>query len=35
VVLGFGMHWPKARLADLGGKKPDLAINAMLLREVM
>ena len=35
VVLEFGMRWLKARLVDLGGKKADLAINAMLLREIM
>lgn len=35
VVLEFCMRWLKARLVDLGGKRADLAINAMLLREIM
>lgn len=35
VILEFCMRWLKARLVDLGGKKADLAINAMLLREIM
>jgi ATP-binding cassette subfamily C protein LapB len=37
VAIGFEfvMRWLKARLVDLGGKKADLAINAILLREVM
>ena len=35
ILIEFGMRWLKARLVDLGGKKADLAINAMLLREIM
>lgn len=35
IGLEFLMRWLKARLADLGGKKADLAINAALLREIM
>ena len=35
VVMEFVMRWLKARLVDLGGKKADLAINALLLREIM
>ena len=35
VAIEFGMRWLKARLVDLGGKKADLAINAVLLREIM
>lgn len=35
IVLEFVMRWLKARLVDLGGKKADLAINAILLREIM
>lgn len=34
-LLEFAMRWLKARLADLGGKRADLAINATLLREIM
>ena len=34
-VLEFVMRWLKAKLVDLAGKKADLAINAMLLREIM
>ncbi len=35
IGLEFLMRWLKARLADLGGKKADLAINSALLREIM
>ena len=35
IGLEFLMRWLKARLADVGGKKADLAINAALLREIM
>lgn len=35
IALEFLMRWLKARLADLGGKKADLAINSALLREIM
>ena len=35
VVMEFVMRWLKARLVDLGGKKADLAINSLLLREIM
>ena len=35
IGIEFGMRWMKARLSDLGGKKADLAINAVLLREIM
>ena len=35
IAIEFGMRWLKARLVDLGGKKADLAINAVLLREIM
>lgn len=35
IFLEFIMRWLKARLVDLGGKKADLAINALLLREIM
>ena len=35
IFMEFIMRWLKARLVDLGGKKADLAINALLLREVM
>jgi ATP-binding cassette, subfamily C, bacterial LapB len=35
IVIEFGMRWLKARLVDLGGQKADLAINAVLLREIM
>ncbi len=34
-LLEFVMRWLKARLVDLGGKRADLAINALLLREIM
>jgi ATP-binding cassette subfamily C protein LapB len=35
IGLEFLMRWLKARLADLGGKKADVAINSALLREIM
>ena len=35
IVLEFGMRWLKARLVDLAGRKADLSLNAMLLREIM
>ena len=35
ICMEFLMRWLKARLVDLGGKKADLAINAILLREIM
>ena len=35
ICMEFLMRWLKARLVDLGGKKADLAINAVLLREIM
>lgn len=35
IFMEFIMRWLKARLVDLGGKKADLAINSLLLREVM
>ena len=35
IVFEFLMRWLKARLVDLGGKKVDLAINSILLREIM
>ena len=35
IFMEFIMRWLKARLVDLGGKKADLAINALLLREIM
>ena len=35
ILLEFGMRWLKARLVDLAGRKADLSLNAMLLREIM
>ena len=35
IMLEFGMRWLKARLVDLAGRKADLSLNAMLLREIM
>jgi ATP-binding cassette subfamily C protein LapB len=35
IVLEFGTRWLKARLVDLAGRKADLSLNAMLLREIM
>jgi ATP-binding cassette subfamily C protein LapB len=35
ICMEFVMRWLKARLVDLGGKKADLAINSILLREIM
>lgn len=35
VFLEFGTRWLKARLVDLAGRKADLSLNAMLLREIM
>ncbi|TXI65572.1 MAG: type I secretion system permease/ATPase [Limnohabitans sp.] len=35
IGLEFGMRWLKARLVDLAGRKADLSLNAMLLREIM
>ena len=35
VGLEFGTRWLKARLVDLAGRKADLSLNAMLLREIM
>ncbi|KAI9549781.1 LOW QUALITY PROTEIN: putative leukotoxin translocation ATP-binding protein LktB-like [Daphnia sinensis] len=35
ILLEFGVRWLKARLVDLAGRKADLSLNAMLLREIM
>ncbi len=35
ILLEFGTRWLKARLVDLAGRKADLSLNAMLLREIM
>jgi len=35
ILLEFGTRWLKARLVDLAGRKADLNLNAMLLREIM
>jgi ATP-binding cassette subfamily C protein LapB len=35
ILLEFGTRWLKARLVDLAGRKADLSLNALLLREIM